>query len=136
MTKLQKVTSIPLLAALLFAGGGIAGYAGMAAAQGADTGSDVEQSESAGSFDRTKGGHVGKNGSKEELLTGETAAKVTAAAEAAVPGATIDRVETDAEGAAYEAHITKADGSHATVKFDTDFNVTMTEDGPRGRMGR
>jgi hypothetical protein len=83
--------------------------------------------------DPKMGGHVGSNGVKEELLTGDTADKVTAAALAANPGATIDRVETDADGATYEAHITKADGSHATVLFDANFNVTGTEDGPGPR---
>jgi hypothetical protein len=41
-------------------------------------------------------------------------------------------VETDAEGAAYEAHIIKADGSAATVKLNAAFVVTATEPG-RGR---
>ncbi len=77
------------------------------------------------------GGHVGANGTKEELLTGDDAAKVTAAAQAAVPGGTIERVETDAEGAAFEAHVTKEDGSDVTVKLDANFNVTSTEDGHR-----
>ena len=45
----------------------------------------------------------------EQLLTGDTASRVEAAAKAANPGgATIVRVETDAEGAAYEALIRKA----------------------------
>ena len=46
-----------------------------------------------------------------------------------MPGATIERAETDAEGAAYQAHVTKADGSEATVKLDASFNVTSVEDG-------
>lgn len=93
--------------------------------------------QAAEKIDRALGGHVGANGTKEELLTGDTAAKVTAAALAAEPGATIDRVETDAEGAAYEAHITKADGTRATLKFDTSFTVTATEaGGPGGHGGR
>jgi hypothetical protein len=75
------------------------------------------------------GGHVGANGAKEELLTGDTAAKVTAAALAANPGATIDRVETDVDGATYEAHMTLADGSHVTVLFDANFAITGTETG-------
>ena len=62
-------------------------------------------------------------------MTGDDLTKATAAAQAAVPGATIDRAETDAEGAAYEVHITKADGSEATVKLDASFNVTSVEDG-------
>ncbi|MEZ5143319.1 MAG: hypothetical protein R2726_12500 [Acidimicrobiales bacterium] len=81
-------------------------------------------------FDKTKGGHVGQNGTAEELLTGDTATKVSDAAKAKVPDATIDRVETDAEGAAYEAHMTKADGSEVTVKLDASFNVTSVENGP------
>src|SRR5207237_2000288 len=80
-------------------------------------------------FDPTKGGHVGPNGVTEELLTGDTADKVKAAALAAVPGATIQRVETDAEGSPYEAHMTKSDGSRVTVKVDSNFSVTNVENG-------
>jgi uncharacterized membrane protein YkoI len=64
----------------------------------------------------------------ETLLTGDTAAKVTAAAKAELPGATIERVETDADGnAKYEAHVRKADGSRATVYVDDDFDVVSVE---------
>lgn len=77
-----------------------------------------------GNFDPTKGGHVGANGVVEKLLTGDTASKVTAAAQAAVPRATIQRVETDAEGSPYEAHMVKSDGSLVTVKVDSSFKVT------------
>ena len=45
-------------------------------------------------------GKAEDRGGSEELLTGDLAAQVTAAAEAAVPGGTIVRVETDAQGAA------------------------------------
>lgn len=69
------------------------------------------------------------HGPGETLLTGTTAEKVTAAAKAAVPGGTIIRVETDSGGAAYEAHVQKADGSTVTVKLDASFNVTATQDG-------
>lgn len=55
-------------------------------------------------------------------------AKVTAAAKAKVPNATIVRLETDADGhAAYEAHIVKADGTPATVYVDEQFNVVSVE---------
>ena len=83
-----------------------------------------------GTFDPTKGGHVGANGVVEVLLTGTNADKARAAALAAVPGATIERVETDAEGAVYEAHMVKSDGSHVTVKMDANFKVTGIETGP------
>jgi hypothetical protein len=46
-----------------------------------------------------------------------------------VPGATVDRVETDDDGSPYEAHITKSDGSRATVKVDSNFSVTSVDDG-------
>ena len=71
------------------------------------------------------------NGITETILTGDTAASVQAAVLAAQPGATIDRMETDADGAAYEAHVTLADGSDATVKLDANFTVTATESGHR-----
>ena len=79
-------------------------------------------------FDPSKGGHVA-NGITEALLTGDTATKAEAAALAAVPGGTIRRVETDAEGATYEAHMAKADGSQVTVKLDASFKVTSIETG-------
>ena len=75
------------------------------------------------------GGHVGQNGVTETLLTGDTADKVKAAALAAVPGATVDRAETDAEGSPYEAHMTKSDGRRVTVKVDSTFTVTNVENG-------
>jgi uncharacterized membrane protein YkoI len=78
--------------------------------------------------DPTKGGHTA-NGITEALLTGDTATKVKAAATAAVPGGTIQRVENDAEGSKYEAHMTKADGSQVTVKVDASFKVTSVEAG-------
>lgn len=85
-------------------------------------------------FDPAKGCHTA-NGKTEELLTGETATKVTEAALAAVPGATIERVETDAEGAVYEAHLVTSDGKHQTVTFDADYNVVEIQDGGMGGPG-
>jgi hypothetical protein len=67
----------------------------------------------------------------ETLLTGEAAAKVRAAALAKVSGGTIDRVENDADGnAAYEAHMTRSDGSRVTVYVDKSFDVVGVENGP------
>ena len=66
--------------------------------------------------------------SDESLLTGDTASKVEAAAKARVSGATIVRVETDADGnAKYEAHIVKSDGTPATVYVNEQFEVTGVE---------
>lgn len=85
-------------------------------------------------FDPAKGGHAA-NGKTEELLTGDTATKVTEAALAAVPGATIERVETDADGAVYEAHLVTSDGQHQTVTFDADYKVVEIQDGGAGGPG-
>lgn len=82
-----------------------------------------------GNRDQSKGGHRA-NGITETLLTGTTKTKVEAAAKSAVPGGTILRVESDAEGAEYEAHVRKADGSEVTVKVDASFKVTAVETGP------
>jgi uncharacterized membrane protein YkoI len=79
--------------------------------------------------DPSLGGHVGDSGVKEELLTGETADKVKAAALAAVPGGTVERVENDAEGAAFEAHMTNADGARVTVKLNADFGLIEVQEG-------
>ncbi|MDQ1538339.1 MAG: hypothetical protein QOE58_2732 [Actinomycetota bacterium] len=65
----------------------------------------------------------------EKALTGTAAATAKAAALKAVPGGTVFRVETDADGATYEAHMTKADGTHVTVKFDRNFKVTAIQQG-------
>jgi hypothetical protein len=73
----------------------------------------------------TPGGHVGKNGKKEVALPSDVAAKVKAAAEAKVPGGTVERVETDVDhGSPYEAHVRKADGTELEVLVGSDFQVT------------
>jgi len=114
-----------LVAAGLVAGGILAGSQ-IAGAQGATSGNQAAA---------TRQGRPAGNpatmthGPGETLLTGDAAAKVTAAAKKEVPGATVIRVETDSDGAAYEAHMQKADGTFVTVKFDKSFNVTGTEAG-------
>jgi hypothetical protein len=79
------------------------------------------------------GGNVDESKSQrpdEQLLTGDTATKVRAAALAKYPGATILRVETDSDGV-YEAHLTTSDGRRVTVEVDKAFKVTGEESGPR-----
>jgi uncharacterized membrane protein YkoI len=93
----------------------------------ATTAAATTDSSAASTTDQSKGGHTA-NGVTETVLTGDTATKAIAAAKAAVPGATVVRAETDAEGATYEVHMTKSDGSQVTVKLDASFNVTSTED--------
>jgi hypothetical protein len=79
------------------------------------------------------------HGPGETLLTGTTAEKVKDAALAAVPGATIVRVETDSAGSPYEAHMKKSDGTYVTVKVDSNFKVTAIQSGfgapPAGAPG-
>ena len=65
----------------------------------------------------------------EHLLTGDTAAKVKAAALAKYPGATVLRVETDSDGV-YEAHLMTSGGKRVTVEVDKSFEVTGEESGP------
>ncbi len=74
----------------------------------------------------------GNQRSDETLLTGDTAAKVEQLALAKVgSGATVVRVETDADGhSAYEAHIVKADGIPVTVYVDKSFTVVGVETRP------
>jgi hypothetical protein len=65
----------------------------------------------------------------EKALSTSDADKVRAAALKAVPGGTVYRVETDADGAVYEAHMTKSDKTPVTVKLDKNFNVTAIQNG-------
>ena len=62
-------------------------------------------------------------------MTGDTATKVQQAAVAKVgSGATVVRVETDADGhAPYEVHMVKSDGTPVTVYVDKSFNVVSVE---------
>jgi hypothetical protein len=65
----------------------------------------------------------------EKAVSTTISATLTSRALAAVPGGTVFRVETDAGDATYEAHMTKADGTPVTVKFDASLNVTKVETG-------
>jgi uncharacterized membrane protein YkoI len=116
---------------------GAAALAGSAIANAASSGPTATSSSSAAQArqaspqrDPSLGGHRA-NGITEKLLSGDTASKVEAAAKAKIPGATVERVENDADtGSAYEAHVRKADGSEVIVYVDASFHVTGT-----GTMG-
>lgn len=122
-------------------GGAIgASVIGAASAQTSPTTASTDTTVATGSadtqaapdHDSSMGGHLGgheANGVSETLLTGDDAAKAMAAAEAAVPGGTVERVETDAEGDAYEAHMTDADGNRVTVKLDSSFELVTVDEG-------
>lgn len=66
----------------------------------------------------------------EKNVTGADKTKLETAALAEVPGATVIRAETDGnDGATYEVHMKRADGTVVTVEFDADFKVTGTHEG-------
>jgi len=72
----------------------------------------------------------GPQRSDETPLTGDTAAKVRELALAKVPGGTIARVETDADGnAAYEAHLVRSDGLPVTVYVSKQLEVVSVQSG-------
>jgi hypothetical protein len=105
------------------------GYGGSAPTNG-ETGQSGERPSAGQNSDPSQ-----PQRSDEQLLTGETADKVTAAAKAKEPDATIERVETDSDGV-YEAHMVRADGTHITVQVGADFQVTNVIEGGQGQHGK
>src|SRR5215831_19729957 len=71
----------------------------------------------------------------ETPLTGDVAAKAKAGAVAKV-GGTADSATTENDSsnanAAYEVHVTKADGTHVEVILDSSYNVLAVESHERG----
>jgi hypothetical protein len=129
---------VVVIAALAF--GVAAGTYGIAsAANGSGSGSSQSSALSSGGWPVASGGRSaapnpgqpwGRQRSDETPLTGDALSKVTALAKAKVPGGTIVRVETDADGnAAYEAHMVKADGTPVTVYVSKQFDVVSVESG-------
>ena len=106
---------------------------GTLTASAADTNSTANQNRaSGGPGGQRPGGNVDESKSQrpdEQLLTGDTASKVRAAALAKYPGATVLRVETDSDGI-YEAHVTTTNGQRVTVEVDKAFKVTGEESAP------
>jgi uncharacterized membrane protein YkoI len=108
----------------------IAALAGTAVANAAGTATNHSPNQSTSADQR-------QQRPVEEALTGDAATKVKAVVEAKYPGATIERMEKDADGqSAYEAHITKADGTHVTAMLDANYAITGEQaGGPRGKGG-
>ncbi len=93
------------------------------------TGGEVAPAEQAGDDQRPAGPHA-VGDCTEEPLSDEDEAKVRAAVEEEVPGATIDRIETECDGqGVYEAHLTRSDGTRATAFLNGDFEVTSVQEG-------
>jgi hypothetical protein len=109
-----------------------AGSYGVASAASGTGGSGTGSSPTASATQQPWGAQR----SDETLLTGDTAAKVRELALAKVSGGTVVRVETDADGhAAYEAHMTDANGNPVTVYVDKSFTVVSVESGGPGGPG-
>jgi hypothetical protein len=112
------------LATIAAISGAAVGGAGLADAATKHTTSQTSTTSSA-----TAAGHRGDP--DEKALTGDTLKRASDAALAANAGAKVDFATTEdpAEntGATYEVHITKADGTRATVLEDEDFSVLSTK---------
>jgi hypothetical protein len=117
------------LAAGLVAGGILAGTLTAGAQTGSGSGSGSGSSGSSGGTEATSDDRG--PGAGETPLTGETAQRVRAAVLAELPNATIERLETDADGV-YEAHVITGNGERAVVKVNADFEVTEVTTCPGG----
>jgi uncharacterized membrane protein YkoI len=118
------VIALAVLGAIAVGASAIAG----AASNSGTTGTTGSQGSSGATAQRPDPAAL-SHGPGETLLTDGNATKVKQAALDKVPGATVLRVETDAQGSAYEAHLRKSDGSEVTVKVDKQFNATAVENG-------
>ena len=120
----MKVPKALIIAAMsIGVAGGSYGIASAATGTASTTAASTTVAATAPSVQQPFGGQR----SDETPLTGDALAKVTAAAQAKVPGGTIIRVETDADGhAKYEAHMTDASGNPITVYVNDAFAVVGT----------
>jgi hypothetical protein len=126
MDKRRAPVAVGLVAAGAVAGAVLAGT--MSANAASDTGTATATPSGAASAPANQLGSTPVR-SDEKAVSADVAAKLKAAALKAVPGGTVYRVETDADGDAYEAHMKKADGTLVTVKFDSSYTVTSVQDG-------
>jgi uncharacterized membrane protein YkoI len=128
-----RITTLALL------GGGItAGVIG-ATAIGAGAQGTATADSSATSSSAAAPSTAGRPGNGETPVTGTKATDLKAAALKQVPGGTVESVttETDYNGAAYEVHVTKSDGTEVEVLFDTNLKylTTQTNTGHHGKGG-
>ena len=121
----MKVPKALIIAAMsIGVAGGSYGIASAATGTARTTAASTTVAATAPSVQQQPFGH---QRSDETPLTGDALAKVTAAAQAKVPGGTSIRVETDADGhAKYEAHMTDASGNPITVYVNDAFAVVGT----------
>jgi len=128
--KKRWLGAVGLLAAGVITGGVLASALGAAAA----TSTPAASGSTAASLSGSRAKPQGPGGAQpvrpdEKSVPSATAATLRAAALKAVPGGAVYRIETDAGDGVYEAHMTKADGSLVTVKFDKNLKVTKVESG-------
>jgi uncharacterized membrane protein YkoI len=115
----SKLVTVAAIGAAAVSASAVAGAATSTTATPAASSSTTT---TAATHDPSQGGHT-VNGKTETLLTGDSAAKVKAAALAKVPG-TVERVETNVDSSApYEAHIQKSDGTEVEVQVNSDYSV-------------
>src|SRR4051812_38906723 len=128
--KIDKTSAALGAAAAVIVGAAGVTYATMANADTTPTPSPSGSATAPRNPDAAK--HLGA----ETELIGATAAKVKAAVLAKLPGATVERMSTEdpAEntGAAYEAHVTKSDGTHVEVLLDKAYAVLSVKDDQHG----
>jgi len=118
----SKLATGAAIGAAAVGGATIANAATSGSPSSSTTTTTTPQQKAPPPHDPSKGGHT-VNGKTETLLTGDTAAKVRAAALAKVSG-TVERVETNVDSSApYEAHIRKSDGTEVEVQVNKDFAV-------------
>jgi hypothetical protein len=116
-------------AAAVIAGLGLGSYGIAAAASGSSSSSSTTAAAPTAPPGAPAQNRWGHQRGDETPLTGDALTQVRAAALARVgSGASIVRIETDADGhAAYEAHMLRADGSPVTVYVDTSYDVVGVE---------
>ena len=111
-TTKKTLVALSLIGAFGAGGAALAGAATKSKSASAGT-STTEQNEQRG---------------EQTQLTGDTAAKVTAAAEGKVPGGTVLRVEDGGpSGSAYHAHVRKSDGTEVVVLVNSSFEATSVQ---------
>jgi hypothetical protein len=116
-------------AVVLAAGLGTAGVASAATTHATSTTAHLTVKMSKAADDRLGDPATMTHGPGETLLTGTDLTSAVSSAQAAVPSTTVARAETDAQGATYEVHLKKSDGTYVTVKENASFVVTSTQTG-------
>jgi len=129
-TRLRRV----LVSGALVAGAALGATGVASAATGSSTTPTTSSTPATGSSTTPPAGAQNPadltHGPGETLLTGTQLAQATAAANTAVPGATIIRAETNSSGGyPYEVHMKKSDGTYVTVELNSSFGVVTTISG-------